>query len=69
MGCVSPPWINCDYELRISTERWATSTTGKPIVSYDDGKSWSVFEPVPNTDLPKAPTLEMVYGVWEKKEN
>jgi hypothetical protein len=28
----------CHYEKQVSTVRWATSTTGLPIVSLDEGK-------------------------------
>src|SRR5713101_9830477 len=30
----------CEYERVISTVRWAKSTKGEPVVSYDEGKKW-----------------------------
>jgi len=59
----------CHYERTVSTVRWATSTTGQPIVSYDDGKTWSVFEPNANVYVPKISTVEEVYVSWEKKDD
>jgi hypothetical protein len=35
----------CRYERTISTVRWAKSTEGNPIISYDEGKTWSNFDP------------------------
>jgi hypothetical protein len=58
----------CHYERTVSTVRWSTSTTGYPIVSYDDGKTWSVFEPDPTVYVPKISTVEGVYVSWEKKD-
>lgn len=36
---------HCDYSATVSVIRWATSTTGNPIISYDNGKTWTVFTP------------------------
>jgi hypothetical protein len=53
---------NCHYDPQARTVRTATSTTGKPIVSYDDGKTWS-----PNDSLP--PAEPAVYITWQKIED
>jgi hypothetical protein len=58
----------CHYERTISITRWATSQTGNPIVSYDDGKTWSSFDPA-GEKVPQYPTVKAVYIGWEKKED
>jgi len=58
----------CHYERTVSTTRWATSTSGNPIVSYDDGKTWSTFDPA-GKDVPKFSTVKEIYIGWEKKED
>jgi hypothetical protein len=58
----------CDYERTVSFARWKTSTEGKPIVSYDDGKTWSEFEPPVGETVPKISTVKAVYINWDKKE-
>jgi hypothetical protein len=40
---------NCHYEAEVSTVRTAISTEGKPIVSWDDGKTWTSDDNVPLT--------------------
>jgi hypothetical protein len=59
----------CHYDRTSSTLRWATSTTGNPIASYDEGKTWSVFTPDATATVPKNPTVEGVYVHWEKKDD
>lgn len=59
----------CHYERAVSTLRWATSTAGHPIVSYDEGKTWSEFTPDTNIEVPKPSTVEEVYVSWEKKDD
>ena len=59
----------CHHERAVTTLRWATSTAGHPIVSYDEGKTWSEFTPDANVDVPKLATVEEVYVSWEKKDN
>jgi hypothetical protein len=50
---------NCHYDPQVLTVRTATSTTGKPIVSYDDGKTWS--------DNDSQPPIEpSVFIAWQK---
>ncbi len=56
----------CHYERVVSTLRWATSTSGNPIVSYDEGKTWSAFTPDAFAAVPKAPTVEEVHISWKK---
>jgi hypothetical protein len=53
----------CHYEKSVFTTRWAQSTAGKPIVSYDDGKTWNEFSAPPNAEIPS----EFVNVIWEKK--
>jgi hypothetical protein len=57
----------CHYEQTVSTVRWATSTTNNPIVSYDDGKTWAIFDPGSGVRVPKSNTVESVDVTWEKK--
>jgi hypothetical protein len=52
---------NCQYEPQVQTVRTAISTTGSPIVSYDDGKTWSANEGVP-------PVKNGVYISWQKTD-
>jgi hypothetical protein len=58
----------CHYERIVSITRWATSQTGNPIVSNDDGKTWSTFDPA-GKEVPKLSTVKEVYIDWEKKED
>jgi hypothetical protein len=60
---------NCHYERSVSTLRWATSTTGRPIASSDDGKTWNTFAPDAGVTVPNNSTVEQVYISWEKKED
>ena len=46
----------------------ARSTEGKPIISYDDGKTWSVFDPAGQT-VPESSTVKEANIDWEKKED
>ena|ERR1022692_3157359 len=59
----------CHHERVVATLRWATSTAGHPIVSYDEGKTWSEFTPDANVEVPKPATVEEVYVSWEKKDD
>jgi hypothetical protein len=59
----------CHYDWTSSTLRWATSTYNLPIVSYDEGKTWSVFTPNATDTVPKHPTVEEVYVHLEKKDD
>jgi hypothetical protein len=47
----------------------AKSTTGNPIASYDDGKTWSAFAPPAGDAVPEQPTVEQVMVNWERKED
>jgi hypothetical protein len=58
----------CHYERGISTLRWATSTTGNAIASWDEGKTWSVFTPDAGVSVPKYATVHQVYINWKKIE-
>jgi len=58
----------CHYERTVSVIRWGTSQTGNPIVSYDDGKTWSIFDPA-GKEVPKLSTVKEIYIGWEKKED
>jgi hypothetical protein len=59
----------CHYERNVSITRWATSTTGNPIASYDDGKTWNIFDPPAGAQVPRVSTVKEVYVGWEKKED
>jgi hypothetical protein len=58
----------CHYERAISTLRWATSTTGEAITSWDEGKTWTVFTPDAGIPVPKNSTVQQVYINWKKIE-
>jgi len=58
----------CHYERTVSVTRWAKSQSGNPIISYDDGQTWSPFDPAPET-APQYSTVKAVYIGWEKKED
>jgi hypothetical protein len=59
----------CSYERNVSTVRWATSQAGNPIISYDEGKTWTPFSPEPGNVVPQYSTVEGVYITWNKKED
>jgi hypothetical protein len=59
----------CHYEREVSTVRWATSTTGLPIVSYDEGKTWITFTPDDPKAVPKTSTIVQVTISWVKKDD
>lgn len=56
---------SCHYEKQISTAIWETSTTGHPIVSNDERKTWEERDPPPNVKLP----TEYVFVDWNKIED
>lgn len=58
----------CHYEPFVSTVRWATSTQGNAIVSYDDGKTWDTYTPAADEKVPQYSTIKEVLVSWEKKE-
>jgi len=56
----------CHYDKKVVTVRWATSTAGFPIVSYDKGKTWEVFTPDSQDVVPKRSTVVAVNVSWDK---
>ncbi len=59
----------CHYDREVSSLHWATSQTGNPIASYDDGKTWSVVtNSDPSITWPKYDTVTQVYISWKKVE-
>jgi hypothetical protein len=52
---------NCHYEAQVQSIRTSTSTEAKPIVSYDEGKTWVANEGVP-------PVESRVFVTWLKIE-
>jgi len=58
----------CHYERVVSFVRWATSTQGPPIVSYDDDQTWKEFTPDANAKLPGISTVVEVQISWVKKD-
>jgi hypothetical protein len=63
---------NCHYEKIVDKVMWATSTTGQPIVSDDDGKTWTVatWANDPGTPkFPQYPTTRSVYISWKKGQD
>lgn len=59
----------CNYERIVMITRWAKSTTGNPIASYDDAKTWSAFTPPAGDAVPEQPTVKQVIVNWERKED
>jgi hypothetical protein len=59
----------CHYERVISTTRWATSTQGLPIISWDEGKTWNVFSPDAGEHAPQYSTVKEVSISWVKKDD
>jgi hypothetical protein len=59
----------CHHDRVVLITRWATSTTGKPIASYDDGKTWNIFDPPAGETVPKLSTVKEVIINWEKKDD
>jgi hypothetical protein len=60
----------CDYDPQVSFIRWGRSqTTGDPVISYDDGKTWTVFTPDANVTVPQSNTIKEVLVGWQKKED
>lgn len=59
----------CHYEISVTSVRWATSTMGRPIVSVDDGKTWSEFTPDAGQTAPQQSTVHNVVISWEKKDD
>jgi len=55
----------CHYEKIVTTERWDTSKEGKPIYSYDDGKTWNIGTPEAGTKLP----TENVFVSWQRRDD
>jgi hypothetical protein len=58
----------CHYDREVSTVRWATSTTGNPIVSWDEGKTWTVFTPDAGVTVPQTDTVQELLISWKKVE-
>lgn len=63
---------NCHYEKIVDKVMWATSTKGEPVVSEDDGKTWTVAtwakEPG-SPKFPQYPTTRSVYISWKKVQD
>jgi len=60
---------HCSYDSEVTTIRWATSTDGNPIVSYDDGKTWSGFTPGTGESVPRQPSIIQVVVAWKKSDD
>jgi hypothetical protein len=59
---------SCDYTRKISTVQYATSKTGEPIKSVDEGKTWETFTPDPGQTVLQSPKVEYLYVTWTKDE-
>jgi hypothetical protein len=60
----------CHYDREVTTWHRATSTTGSPLISYDNGKTWTVVEnPDPSINWPKYDTVVAVNISWKKVED
>jgi hypothetical protein len=53
---------NCHYEAEVTRVQTAVSTEGKPIVSYDEGKTWFLN----NLSPPVKPSVNLH---WKKIED
>lgn len=49
----------CHYEAEVASVRVGMSTEGKPILSHDEGKTWTLDESVPRTKA-------SAYVSWKK---
>jgi hypothetical protein len=58
----------CHYDRTVSITRWATSQADTPIISYDDGATWTAFDGA-GKSVPRVSTVKAVYIGWEKKED
>jgi hypothetical protein len=56
----------CEYKPVVTTTRWATSTTGVPIVSYAGGP-WNQFTPYTGAFVPLQPMVVAVVVSWQKE--
>jgi hypothetical protein len=56
----------CHYDVSVSTIQWSTSSSGAPIQSYDEGKTWESFSPDPAKKVPRTPTVQSVFVVRTK---
>ena len=60
----------CHYERNLSKVWWARSyTTGQPITSIDDRKTWTEATPPTGSIVPVEPKMEYVDITWEKKDD
>jgi len=59
----------CHYDPIVMITRWGTSQADAPIVSYDDGKTWSAYTPNAGENVPKFSTVKVIFIGWEKKED
>jgi hypothetical protein len=57
---------HCHYDKVVQTVTWTLSTKGKPIISYDGGKSWQPFDPAPGVKVPTNPKVQSAYISWNK---
>jgi hypothetical protein len=53
---------HCSYEAQVSLVKTAISTEGKPIVSFDEGKTWMVNDGTP-------PAKPSAYITWKKVDD
>jgi hypothetical protein len=59
----------CHYRRLVTTMRFARSAAGSPLVSYDSGKTWENFTPIPGMVVPQRSTVEGVIVSWNKVED
>jgi hypothetical protein len=59
----------CHYKREVTTWHRGTSSTGNPLISYDNGKTWTVVENTdPSIKWPKYDTVVAVNISWKKVE-
>ena len=60
----------CHYKRVVSTvEVGISTTTNKPVLAVDGGKTWSEYTSDPGTTVPQNRTVTNVSITWEKVED
>lgn len=60
---------DCHYKRVVSTVEASRSMTHAPIISFDGGKTWSVYTPDSGATVPAYPTVINITVAWERVED